>query len=80
MNLLAAVITWQPLVVCSSDKAGFDHPCGFADLILVAKNLISDLVIFSTFLATIAFIYVGFILLTSGGNPSKKDEAKKIAC
>jgi hypothetical protein len=37
-------------------------PCTFAHLVL----------------ATMAFAYAGFILLTSGGSEGKKDEAKKI--
>ncbi|MDP3763845.1 MAG: pilin [bacterium] len=56
----------------------YTHACTFNDLVTLLQNLITDLVIISTFLATAAFAYAGFILLTSGGSEGKKDEAKKI--
>jgi uncharacterized membrane protein len=66
---------WKKLIVCG-DK--IEDPCTFGHLILLAQNLINDLVILSTFLATAAFAYAGLILLTSGGNESKKNQAKEI--
>jgi putative copper export protein len=63
---------WQPLIVCSGPD------CTFASLILLVKNLITDLIILSTFLAVVAFAYAGFLLMTSGGSESGKDKAKKI--
>lgn len=67
---------WKPLIVCNSPD--FPAPCSFGHLILLAQNLISDLIVISTFLATAAFAYAGFKLLTSGGNESAKNEAKDI--
>lgn len=64
------------LIVC--DPVGSD-PCGFDDITELIKNLISALMIVSTFLATAAFAYAGILLLSSGGSSGKKDEAKKVA-
>lgn len=75
---------WQPLIVCGVKEGTPDVPveffksCGFEHLILLAKNLITDLVILSTFLAMAAFVYVGFLLLTSGGKESAKTKAKDV--
>ena len=66
---------WQPLIVC--EKTAND-PCTFGHLITLAQNLITDLIILSTFLAVAVFAYAGFILLTSGGSVSKKEQAVKI--
>ena len=52
--------------------------CGFADLMQLVVNLINNLVVISTFLATAAFAYAGFLFLTSGGSEAKKDQAKKV--
>ncbi|KKT95853.1 MAG: hypothetical protein UW97_C0021G0005 [Parcubacteria group bacterium GW2011_GWA2_45_15] len=68
---------WKSLIVCNSPPE-FPEPCGFSHLILLAQNLITDLIVISTFLATAAFAYAGFILLTSGGNESAKNRAKEI--
>lgn len=65
---------WKPLIVCD----GVSPPCTFDHLILLAKNLIYDLILISTLLAVAAFIYAGFLLLTSGGSTTKKDQAKKV--
>jgi len=62
------------LIVCD----GTTTPCTFAKLIELAKNLITALVIISTFLATAAFAYAGFLLLTSGGSESGKTKAKEV--
>lgn len=65
---------WQELIVCD----GGTEPCTFSHLIELAQNLITDLILISTLLATAAFAYAGFILLTSGGNESAKTKAKEI--
>ena len=66
---------WKKLIVCGDT---IDAPCTFGHLILLAQNLINNLIVISTFLATAAFAYAGFILLTSGGNESAKNKAKEI--
>ena len=63
------------LIVCDGTAA---DPCTFSDLITLVKNLINALVILSTFFATAAFAYAGFLLLTSGGNESAKTKAKEV--
>ncbi|MDO8505187.1 MAG: pilin [bacterium] len=63
------------LIVCGRTVS---EPCTFAHLILLTKNLINALVLISTFLATAAFAYAGFILLTSGGSEGQRDKAKEI--
>lgn len=50
--------------------------CTFADFVQLIKNGITDLVLFSTLIAVAVFVYAGFILLTSGGNVSKYEQAK----
>ena len=60
------------LIVCDGPD------CTFSDLITLAQNVITALILISTFLAVIAFIFSGFLLLTSGGNELKKTQAKEI--
>jgi len=75
---------WKDLIVCGvTDTSNpnyslYGHDCHFSDLIVLAQNLIHDLVILSTFLAMAAFVYAGIILLTSGGNPGAKEKAKHV--
>ena len=66
---------WQPLIVCDGTKA---DPCTFASIIELIKVIINDLVVLTTFLAVAAFMYAGFLLLTSGGNESAKTKAKDV--
>lgn len=65
---------WESLIVCD----GVNVPCTFSHLILLTQNLISHLIVLSTFFATGAFAWAGIILLTSGGNESAKNRAKDI--
>lgn len=60
------------LIVCNGPDCTFNH------LITLAQRVITALILISTFLAVIAFIYSGFLLMTSGGNESKKTQAKEI--
>ena len=68
---------WKDLVICNSPPK-YPDPCGFSHLILLVQNLITDLIVISTFLATAAFAYAGFLLLTSGGSESGKTKAKDV--
>jgi len=61
---------WQPLIVCAQfdneGKAhGFDHMCQFSDMMLLVKNLISDLVIVATLATTAVLVFAGIKLLTA---------------
>lgn len=67
---------WKPLIVCGT--ATTPSPCEFEHLILLARHLIHDLVILSTFLAMVAFVYAGYVLLTSQGNPGALTKAKHV--
>ena len=69
MDLLAQSFN---LIVCDGPD------CDFAKLMQLVQNIISALIIISTFLATAAFAYAGFLLLTSGGNESNKTKAKEM--
>ena len=66
---------WKALIVCGTEELG---GCTFEHLILLANNLIHNLILLSTLLAVISFAYAGIILLTSGGNPGAKTQAKAI--
>ena len=68
---------WQSLIVCNSPP-NFPEPCGFSHLILLTQNLITNLIIISTFLATAAFAYAGLLLLVSGGSESTRTKATTI--
>src|SRR5688572_29373717 len=73
---------WQPLTgLCNTTQNSlgrFTDPCKFNHLILLAKNIITDLVILATLAATVGFIFVGFKLMTSGGNPGALSDAKEM--
>lgn len=68
---------WKPLLICNNPPS-FPVECGFNQLVELAQNIITNLILFSTLLAVFAFIYAGFLLITSQGNPSKKEDAKKV--
>ncbi|MBI2086731.1 MAG: hypothetical protein HYT69_00970 [Candidatus Zambryskibacteria bacterium] len=63
---------WKELIVCD----GVTVPCTFEKFMELIKNGITDLVIISTFLAIIVFVWVGFKLMTSGGNEKAWTDAK----
>lgn len=67
---------WFSLPACGQDET--QPECGFPHLLQLVVSLINFLILLSTILATAAFAYAGILLITSGGNPGKKDEAKKI--
>ena len=67
------------LIVCENQAiAEYADTCDFWDLVEVARNLITNLILFSTLVAVIVFAYAGFLFLTSGGNASKVTRAKGI--
>lgn len=66
---------WKPL---TGEGVCFGADCDFNSLIILAQNLITNLILLSTLLAVAAFAYAGFILLTSGGSEDKKNDAKKV--
>ena len=68
---------WKSLIICNNPPA-FPETCEFSHLVVLTQNLITDLILVSTLLATMAFAYAGFKLLTSGGNESARKEATEI--
>ena len=65
----------QGIVPCGN--AG-QKDCDFDQLINLVNRIITYLIYIAIPIASIAFAYAGFELLTSGGNPSKMAEAKKL--
>ena len=64
------------LVPCG-DSA--DKPCGFYDILKLINNVINYLIKYLAVpIAAIMFAYAGFELVTSGGETSKREKAKKI--
>ncbi len=52
--------------------------CDWAALIRLANAVINNLTVVAVLLATVAFIWVGIKLLTSQGNISAMENAKKV--
>src|SRR3989344_4281733 len=57
---------------------GVSRECGFNDLVILAKNIINFLVQLSIPLSAAAFIYAGYLFLTSAGDESKIKQGKEI--
>ncbi len=66
------------LIVCDPASDVESERCNFGHLMLLVRNLINALIIFSTFFATAAFAWAGIVLLSSGGDVGKKNKAKEI--
>jgi hypothetical protein len=53
--------------------------CDFEKLLQLVNRVINFFIfVIALPIITLVFIYAGFLLITSGGNPSKKDDAKSI--
>lgn len=52
--------------------------CDWADLIVLANNIVRFLVFISAILATMAFCYAGFLYITAFGESGKIEQAHKI--
>ena len=68
---------WKPLIVCTGAEKTSD-PCGFDDLIELANVVINNLTVVAVLAASMAFIWVGFQLLTSQGDAGAMSNAKKV--
>lgn len=64
------------LVPCNTTNN--PDPCDFCDLFTLAQNIINFLVFFAVILATLLFVYVGFLYLTAGDNSAQITKAKSI--
>lgn len=60
-----------------SNKEGAGRMCGLTDAITLIQRLIEYIFILILPIAAIVFVYVGYLFLTSGGNPDKRSTAKK---
>lgn len=60
------------LIVCDGPD------CGFDDLMRLVKRAINFMVLLSTLIATAAFAYAGFLLLTSRGDTNALKKSKDI--
>jgi hypothetical protein len=69
-------LTLDSLIVCGTKAT---HDCGFYDLIALVQVAIKDLTIIATLLTIIGCVFVGFLLMTSGGSSGAREEAKKKA-
>lgn len=54
------------------------NPCGWNDLIKLVNNVANYLIILGASVATIAFAYAGFLMMTAAGEMSKIEKAKSI--
>lgn len=72
------------LVTCSDSKSqttttgGTIKECNFSDFVKQINVIITFLFYISVMLATIAFIYCGFLFLTAGGDAGKAKQAREI--
>lgn len=62
------------LIVCD----GVTVPCTFDKLVQLGRNFVNLLIVYSVPIAVISFIYAGFLLLTSQGNPGAISKARGI--
>lgn len=73
---------YQLLVKCSGGSqiagSGGESECTWKDLIAQINKIINFLFYISVILATIAFIYCGYLFLTAGGDTGKAGDAKKV--
>lgn len=80
---------WKDLVICGISPVNTDpsapindphHLCQFADFIVLANNVIQDLIIAATVLTVFVFIWAGFKLVTATftGNSGALSEARKV--
>lgn len=67
-----AIALGQGLVPCSGPE------CDLCSLVSLAHNLMNFLVIVSVIIATIMFMWAGFMYLTHADNPGKRTEGTKI--
>ncbi|MFA6552047.1 MAG: hypothetical protein WCT19_00930 [Candidatus Paceibacterota bacterium] len=71
------------LIPCGFDlngdgTLGQGEACDFNSAVTLVTNIISWLIYAGTVLSVIAFIYVGWIYLSAGGDPGKIKDAKTI--
>ena len=75
--LLPAAALAAPLGIVPCGDAG-EPPCDFDQLVAFANSIIKFLIKIAFSVAAIAFVYVGWLFMTSGDNPGKRSDAIKI--
>jgi hypothetical protein len=79
-NATQNVNTVGGIVPCTKPYSPDDpESCGLGKFIQLIQNIINALFLISVPLATIAFVYIGFTLLTAQGNVTKRNDAKRVA-
>jgi len=63
------------LVPCDGSA---ENPCGFDQFLTLINTIVNILFVMVVPIAAIIFAYAGFELITSGGETSKREKAKKI--
>jgi hypothetical protein len=63
----------------TQDPIAISNDCDFNDFIKLGQNVMNALIFISIPIATIAFTYVGIVLLTAQGNTGKIQKAKDVA-
>lgn len=74
---------FETIVPCGVDTdknnvLGADEQCGWKHIVELGQNILNFLVVFSAVVATIMFVYAGFLYLTAMGNEEKIKTAHKI--
>lgn len=79
---LAFLVVLSPLIVFAQDTGlvpcGYDEPCTTADVATFANWIISFLISILGIIATIALVYAGILLVTSGGDTNAATRAKTL--
>ena len=80
--LVPLSVSAQGLVPCgtqvSTDGSTITNACKFTDLLTLVTNITNFLIIIGTSVATLAFGYAGFLMMTAHGEMGKIEEAKAI--
>jgi flagellar biosynthesis protein FlhB len=65
---------------CNEELVGgeFTDSCGMCHIVQLIQNILSFLVTISVVVATLMFIYAGFLYMTAGGSADKIKAATKI--
>lgn len=84
-NLLLCLVilaVLSPITVIAQDTGlvpcGYDEPCTTADVAGFVNGLISFLISLLGIIATIALVYAGILLVTSGGDTGAATRAKNL--
>ena len=63
------------LIVCGDPG---EPECNFSHLMLLARNFVNFLILMSSALVAVSFVYAGFMYLTAEGDPGKAKKGREI--